>query len=173
MRWEIQFKPRSHHGFSHRVTRERSAAIRRRVVFPCWRRWPTDTDETVSLEYSDETDLVVLCEPGAELMDDVGTDISRLIPHRGSHVPAGRRSRVGIEDHIVCRATSHRRPDNPLRDDSGLRALCGIEYGAQAIATHAALLGGLVRARRSIRSVGCRTRCHHDAVPFGRPARSP
>jgi predicted hotdog family 3-hydroxylacyl-ACP dehydratase len=44
-------------------------------------------------------------------------------------------------EHIVCRATSHLRPDNPLRDDSGLRALCAIEYGAQAIAAHAALLG--------------------------------
>ena len=30
-----------------------------------------------------------------------------------------------------------------MRDDSGLRALCGIEYGAQAIAAHAALLNGL------------------------------
>ena len=47
------------------------------------------------------------------------------------------------KDHIVCRTTSHRRPDNPLRDDSGLRAVCGIEYGAQAMAAHAALLAGL------------------------------
>lgn len=47
------------------------------------------------------------------------------------------------EGHIVCRATSHRRLDNPLRDDSGLRALCGIEYGAQAIAAHGALVQGV------------------------------
>jgi predicted hotdog family 3-hydroxylacyl-ACP dehydratase len=47
------------------------------------------------------------------------------------------------DGHIVCRATSHHRLDNPLRDDSGLRALCGIEYGAQAIAAHGALVQGV------------------------------
>ncbi|MCE3223868.1 MAG: putative 3-hydroxydecyl-(Acyl carrier protein) dehydratase [Nitrospira sp.] len=73
-------------------------------------------------------------------MDDVGTDISRLIPHRGAMCLL-EAIESWDQEHIVCRATSHRRPDNPLRDDSGLRALCGIEYGAQAIATHAALLG--------------------------------
>jgi predicted hotdog family 3-hydroxylacyl-ACP dehydratase len=45
------------------------------------------------------------------------------------------------EDGIVCRATSHHRPDHPLRDRSGLRGLCAIEYGAQAIAAHAGLMG--------------------------------
>jgi predicted hotdog family 3-hydroxylacyl-ACP dehydratase len=45
------------------------------------------------------------------------------------------------EDRIVCRATSHRRPDHPLRDRSGLRGSCAIEYGAQAIAAHAGLMG--------------------------------
>ena len=67
-------------------------------------------------------------------------DMSRLVPHSGTMCLLD-----GVEnwdaDHIVCRATSHLRPDNPLRDDSGLRALCAIEYGAQAIAAHAALLG--------------------------------
>ncbi len=74
-------------------------------------------------------------------MDSLCPDISQLIPHRGTMCLLESIERWD-EDHIVCLASSHRRLDNPLRDDSGLRALCGIEYGAQAIAAHAALLGG-------------------------------
>jgi predicted hotdog family 3-hydroxylacyl-ACP dehydratase len=44
-------------------------------------------------------------------------------------------------DGIVCTTTSHRAEDNPLRRDGLLPAICGIEYGAQAIAVHAGLLG--------------------------------
>lgn len=75
-------------------------------------------------------------------MDAACSDISRLIPHRGAMCLLDTIEQWD-EDSIVCRATSHRRVDNPLRDDSGLRALCGIEYAAQAIAAHAALLRGL------------------------------
>jgi predicted hotdog family 3-hydroxylacyl-ACP dehydratase len=67
-------------------------------------------------------------------------DMSRLVPHSGAMCLLDR-VETWDADHIVCRATSHLRPDNPLRDNSGLRALCAIEYGAQAIAAHAALLG--------------------------------
>jgi predicted hotdog family 3-hydroxylacyl-ACP dehydratase len=41
---------------------------------------------------------------------------------------------------ILCRATSHRDPANPLRVAQALPAACGIEYGAQAMAVHGALL---------------------------------
>ena len=41
---------------------------------------------------------------------------------------------------IVCRASSHRDPGNPLRVGDRLPAACGIEYGAQAMAVHGALL---------------------------------
>lgn len=44
------------------------------------------------------------------------------------------------EEHIVCRASSHRTPDNPLRANQQLSAVCGIEYAAQAMAVHGALL---------------------------------
>lgn len=44
------------------------------------------------------------------------------------------------ERHIVCRASSHRDPANPLRVAGTLPAVCGIEYGAQAMAVHGALL---------------------------------
>ncbi|MCW5800283.1 MAG: 3-hydroxydecanoyl-(acyl-carrier-protein) dehydratase, inferred for ABFAE pathway [Nitrospira sp.] len=73
-------------------------------------------------------------------MEPCCDDISRLVPHSGTMCLLD-----GVEawdpDHIVCRAISHLRPDNPLRDGSGLRAICAIEYGAQAIAAHATLLG--------------------------------
>jgi predicted hotdog family 3-hydroxylacyl-ACP dehydratase len=44
-------------------------------------------------------------------------------------------------ERIVCTATSHRDAANPLRSASGLLALCTIEYAAQAMALHGALIG--------------------------------
>jgi len=41
---------------------------------------------------------------------------------------------------IRCLATSHRQADNPLRAQGRLAATCGIEYAAQAMAVHGALL---------------------------------
>ena len=41
---------------------------------------------------------------------------------------------------IQCRASSHRAADNPLRANGRLGAACGIEYAAQAMAVHGALL---------------------------------
>ena len=42
--------------------------------------------------------------------------------------------------HVRCSASSHRGPDNPLRAHGRLAAACGIEYAAQAMAVHGALL---------------------------------
>ena len=44
--------------------------------------------------------------------------------------------------HIRCRTTTHRAPDNPLRSHGRLGIACGIEYAAQAMALHGALAGG-------------------------------
>ena len=44
------------------------------------------------------------------------------------------------EQRIQCRANSHRTTDNPLRAHGRLGAACGIEYAAQAMAVHGALL---------------------------------
>lgn len=44
------------------------------------------------------------------------------------------------EQGIRCRASSHRAADNPLRAYDRLGAACGIEYAAQAMAVHGALL---------------------------------
>lgn len=59
----------------------------------------------------------------------------------------------GIEDwtkgFIVCRASSHRLPDNPLRAANRLGISNGIEYCAQAMAVHGALLAGSNEAPRA------------------------
>jgi predicted hotdog family 3-hydroxylacyl-ACP dehydratase len=61
------------------------------------------------------------------------------LPHQG---------RMNLLDEVVAwdgetlhaRATSHRAADNPLRRGGELPIACGIEYGAQAVAAHGALL---------------------------------
>lgn len=45
-------------------------------------------------------------------------------------------------ERIRCTSASHRRPDNPLRECGRLGAACGIEYAAQAMAVHGALVAG-------------------------------
>jgi predicted hotdog family 3-hydroxylacyl-ACP dehydratase len=65
--------------------------------------------------------------------------IARHIPHQGNMclldcVEAWDRER------IQCRASSHRAANNPLRAYGRLGAACGIEYAAQAMAVHGALL---------------------------------
>jgi predicted hotdog family 3-hydroxylacyl-ACP dehydratase len=42
--------------------------------------------------------------------------------------------------HIRCRSVSHRSDVNPLRAHGRLGAVCGIEYAAQAMAVHGALI---------------------------------
>lgn len=61
------------------------------------------------------------------------------IPHQGSMCLLERVTEWD-EARIVCRATSHRSIDNPLRANQQLGAACGIEYAAQAMAVHGALL---------------------------------
>lgn len=41
---------------------------------------------------------------------------------------------------VVCRTARHRAMDNPLRAQDGLGAACGIEFAAQAMAVHGALI---------------------------------
>jgi predicted hotdog family 3-hydroxylacyl-ACP dehydratase len=42
------------------------------------------------------------------------------------------------DEHLRCRATSHRALDNPLRAHGRLGIACGIEYAGQAMALHGA-----------------------------------
>ncbi|HSD40035.1 MAG TPA: 3-hydroxylacyl-ACP dehydratase [Rhodocyclaceae bacterium] len=46
-------------------------------------------------------------------------------------------------DSIRCTTLSHRNSNNPLREQGRLGAACGVEYAAQAMAIHGALLAGL------------------------------
>ena len=61
------------------------------------------------------------------------------IPHQGSMCLLERVT-AWDEARIVCSANSHRALDNPLRAEQQLGAACGIEYAAQAMAVHGALL---------------------------------
>ena len=61
------------------------------------------------------------------------------IPHQGSMCLLDAVTEWD-EAHIVCSASSHRTLDNPLRANQQLSAVCGIEYAAQAMAVHGALL---------------------------------
>jgi adhesin HecA-like repeat protein len=82
--------------------------------------------------------------------------IAAHLPHRGAMCLLD-----GVlewdESHVVCRASSHRDAGNPLRIGQQLPAACGIEYGAQAMAVHGALLQrgplrpGLLASVRSVR----------------------
>ncbi|HSH73326.1 MAG TPA: 3-hydroxylacyl-ACP dehydratase [Methylophilaceae bacterium] len=65
--------------------------------------------------------------------------IASHIPHQGSmclldHV------NTWDKESITCHANSHRAADNPLRAHGQLGIACGIEYAAQAMAVHGALL---------------------------------
>jgi predicted hotdog family 3-hydroxylacyl-ACP dehydratase len=44
------------------------------------------------------------------------------------------------ENSIACQASSHRATDHPLRAHGRLGAACGVEYAAQAMAVHGALI---------------------------------
>lgn len=65
--------------------------------------------------------------------------IEAHIPHRG---------RMCLLDEVLdwdvagirCRSTTHRAADHPLRAHGRLSAACGIEYAAQAMAVHGALI---------------------------------
>ena len=79
----------------------------------------------------------------------VRSEIEQLIPHAGAMVLVDRVESWSPTG-IVCSSRSHHRSDNPLRRDGVLSSACGIEYGAQAMAIHGALVsrvgGGAPRA---------------------------
>ena len=72
------------------------------------------------------------------MLDHAG--IAGLIPHSGSMCLLDRLDSWDLQQ-IRCSAISHRDANNPLRTASGLLAPCAIEYAAQAMALHGALIG--------------------------------
>ncbi len=69
------------------------------------------------------------------------TWIAAHIPHQGTMCLLDT-VQSWSADTIACTAQSHRDPANPLRTDCRLGAANGIEYAAQAMAIHGALLAG-------------------------------
>lgn len=69
------------------------------------------------------------------------TELCALIPHAGTMCLL-EAVQNWDDTRIVCSAISHRDSANPLRSQGRLHVLCGIEYGAQAMAVHGALSQG-------------------------------
>ncbi|MDD2934564.1 MAG: 3-hydroxylacyl-ACP dehydratase [Methylotenera sp.] len=65
--------------------------------------------------------------------------IAAHIPHQGNMCLLDK-VETWDQEKIVCRASSHHAVDNPLRAHGQLGIACGIEYAAQAMAVHGALL---------------------------------
>jgi predicted hotdog family 3-hydroxylacyl-ACP dehydratase len=73
-----------------------------------------------------------------------------------------------------CRSSTHRSPQNPLRANGRLGAACGIEYAAQTMAVHGALVAsaagtsappGFLASIRGVRlNVDCLDRVDSDLV---------
>jgi predicted hotdog family 3-hydroxylacyl-ACP dehydratase len=70
------------------------------------------------------------------------------IPHQGSMCLLDRIDSWDPQ-HIQCSTSSHRALDNPLRAHGRLGVACGIEYAAQAMAAHGALLAAAGSAPRA------------------------
>ncbi len=75
-------------------------------------------------------------------------DIAARIPHQGTMCLLDA-VEAWDERAIRCRATSHRAADNPLREGGALPASSAIEYAAQAMAVHGALLAPPAAAPRT------------------------
>lgn len=74
----------------------------------------------------------------------IGTPVDKSwieahIPHQGSMCLLGH-VKSWDEKTITCSAISHSQLTNPLRYQNQLNTACGIEYAAQAMAVHGALL---------------------------------
>jgi predicted hotdog family 3-hydroxylacyl-ACP dehydratase len=84
--------------------------------------------------------------------------IARMVPHHGAMCLLEEVLECD-EDAIACRATSHRDPANPLRTAAGLPSIMGVEYAAQALAVHAAVIEKSSNARKgylaALRDVVC------------------
>jgi predicted hotdog family 3-hydroxylacyl-ACP dehydratase len=99
--------------------------------------------------------------------------IAAHIPHQGSMCVLEEVLSWDLQ-RIACRSISHRAIDNPLRAHGRLGAACAIEYAAQAVAVHGALLqcppasgggfGMLTSARRVELAVARLDDLAHDLV---------
>ncbi|RYJ00785.1 MAG: 3-hydroxylacyl-ACP dehydratase [Acetobacteraceae bacterium] len=79
-------------------------------------------------------------------------EIAALVPHHGRMCLLDR-ALAWDATHIACATDRHRDPTNPLRRDGMLPALCGLEFGFQAMALHGALTSGAAQTRGFISSL--------------------
>jgi predicted hotdog family 3-hydroxylacyl-ACP dehydratase len=89
--------------------------------------------------------------------------IRQLIPHAGAMCLLDSAT-FWDRTRICCQASSHLDPCNPLRREGMLRAVTGIEYAAQAMALHGALLQGGARARNGYLVSVREMRCHASTL---------
>jgi predicted hotdog family 3-hydroxylacyl-ACP dehydratase len=75
--------------------------------------------------------------------------IASHIPHQGNMCLLNS-VQTWNQENILCIATSHRAVDNPLRAHGQLGIACGIEYAAQAMAVHGALLAPVDSTRPKV-----------------------
>ena len=71
--------------------------------------------------------------------------IERHIPHQGTMCLLDEVLTWNTSS-VQCRSSSHRDRANPLRSHDRLGAVCGIEYAAQAMAVHGALIASRLTA---------------------------
>jgi predicted hotdog family 3-hydroxylacyl-ACP dehydratase len=86
-------------------------------------------------------------------MSERGRDwLAANLPHQGRMSLLA--EVVDWDEHTLhARATSHRDAGNPLRRGDALPIACGIEYGAQAVAAHGALVSESASGRGFLASV--------------------
>ncbi len=80
-------------------------------------------------------------------------DIARRIPHQGLMCLLDAVT-AWDDTCIVCRTGRHRASDNPLRAQGRLGAACGVEFAAQAMAVHGALLAERAQGGSAVPRVG-------------------
>lgn len=89
-------------------------------------------------------------------MNATTPNIKDLVPQAGTMVLLDQVEKWDANE-VVCTSNSHRAASNPLRRDDMLPAICGVEYGAQAIAVHGALTGhghpGFLAAIKDVQTV--------------------
>ena len=86
--------------------------------------------------------------------------IAALIPHAGTMCLLDHVSSWDAQS-IVCVASSHRQPGNPLAVDGWLGVGCSLEYAAQAMAVHGGLTGIVAERPRSGYLVSVRALTFH------------
>jgi predicted hotdog family 3-hydroxylacyl-ACP dehydratase len=91
-----------------------------------------------------------------------GGAIAALLPHAGKMVLLERVT-AWDRSEITCLTSLHRDRGNPLRRGGRLSCLCGVEFAAQAMALHGALVAG-GSSRPGVLASLKNVRCHVERL---------